>query len=76
VRGVWNVSASFDVDAQDKAELLGVIDESTNPHNRLTFNAQSTHVSLTFKSRAEERAKVSNTLIHYHSDSGTDDGTR
>lgn len=76
VRGVWNVSASFDVNSQDKAEVLGTVDETTTPHNRLTLNAQSTHISLTFKSRSEEAAKVSNALIHYESDSGTDDATR
>jgi hypothetical protein len=76
VRGVWNVSASFDVNSQDKAEALGTVDETTTPHNRLTLNAQSTHISLTFKSRSTEPAKISNAMIHYQSDSGTDDSTR
>src|SRR6185295_4651107 len=76
VRGVWDVSVSMDVNAQDKAEVLGTIDETTTPHNRLTFNGQSTHASLTFKSRSAEAAKISNALIHYDADSGTDDGTR
>jgi hypothetical protein len=75
VRGVWEVSASMDPTNLDAVDLLGVIDESTFPHNRMGMNAQATHVSLRFKTRSAERAVVGNGLIHFTSD-GEEDGTR
>jgi hypothetical protein len=75
VRGVWEVSASMDPNNMEAVDLLGIIDESTFPHNRMGMNGQSTHVSLRFKTRSALRAIVGNGLVHFTSD-GEEDGTR
>ena len=75
VRGVWEVGASLDPTNMNAVDLLGVIDETTFPHNRMPFNAQSSHVSLRFRTRSALAAKVGNGLIHFTSD-GEEDGTR
>ena len=75
LRGVWQVSASFDPTHLEAVELLGVVGETTFPHNRMSFNAQSTHVSLRFATRSAEAAKVGSGLIHFNAE-GEDDGSR
>src|SRR5204863_6675707 len=46
----WIWTGSVWTTGRGKAEIVGTIDETTTPHNRLSFQAQSTHISLTFRS--------------------------
>jgi hypothetical protein len=64
--GFWSVFLALDPQQPEVTELVGILEDSTyGSWGRCVVVGQSTHFSLTLKSRARGYARLANLMIHF-----------
>jgi hypothetical protein len=75
VRGVWEVSVSFDAQTE-ASDKVATIDGTTYTHQRIPAIGSSTHISLRFKCKGRpadgKPARLSSAVIHHDLDADAD----
>ncbi|MCW4115670.1 hypothetical protein NPA31_011915 [Aurantimonas sp. MSK8Z-1] len=67
-RGTWDVLLSMDPNRPEITDLVATIDATTFSHHRIAINGDSTHLSVTLRSRGGGAARVESLALHYEGD--------
>jgi len=65
VEGQWDVYASLDPNNPEAEDLIATIYETTYTQRAIPAMGETTHLSMTFRSRNDSAAKLGSALVHY-----------